>query len=751
MKLVKSLCIAIIILLQIPLFSQIKLQTIDNTDNNPIIGAYVKVDSIENITDDNGFVSMNLPIGKHSVLVKMIGYDVFFQKVNFSDNSFTINLIPFQSILNTVTVTSGKYDKALGEVTVSLDILKANMIENVNTKTADKVLDKIPGVQVIDGQANIRGGSGFSYGAGSRVAILIDDIPALQVDGGSANWRDIPVENMEQIEVLKGAASSLYGSAAMNGIINFRTGYAISEPITKIAIHGTGYLSPKDDEKKWWSTLPYEAGFTILHKQKFNKLDFVGSAFYLNTDTYNQKTFDKYGRTTVNLRYRMTDNFNFGVNFNYNKGVGGYFFYWKNSTNGAFLGDSSSVSVSNKERYMIDPFINYTDKFNNKHKLNTRFYSISNGLNANRANKSFASYFEYQIQHRFKNNFILTGGLVKVNSSVDAQLYGNSLFKVGNSAAYIQVDKKLWDKLSLSIGARYENNIINSPDSVLLNGILKKIWLKIPEGKSSESKPVFRIGANYQVQKATFLRASWGQAYRFPTVAEKFISTNLRIPIIPNPDLTSETGWSAELGIKQGFKINEFVGYLDASIFQSEYENMMEFVINNEYVAFQSQNIGNTTIKGFELSMGGQGNVGNSKITTLIGFTHINPKFKEFTEKDSLASTSKENVLKYRFRDMFKADIQLDYRKLSFGISLQSNSKMEAIDAAFDYLIPGLPDYRAKNNNGFSLLDVRTAYNWTSKIKTSFILSNLLNTEYSLRPGLLEAPKNITLRLDYKF
>ena len=45
-------------------------------------------------------------------------------------------------------------------------------------------LVKIPGVAVVDGQASIRGGSGFAYGAGTRVLILVDDIPALQVDAG---------------------------------------------------------------------------------------------------------------------------------------------------------------------------------------------------------------------------------------------------------------------------------------------------------------------------------------------------------------------------------------------------------------------------------------------------------------------------------------------------------------------------------------------------------------------------------------
>jgi Outer membrane receptor for ferrienterochelin and colicins len=62
------------------------------------------------------------------------------------------------------------------------------------------------------------------------VLLLLDDIPVLQPDAGTPNWDDLPVENIAQIEVIKGAASALYGSSAMNGIVNVRTAYAGSEP-----------------------------------------------------------------------------------------------------------------------------------------------------------------------------------------------------------------------------------------------------------------------------------------------------------------------------------------------------------------------------------------------------------------------------------------------------------------------------------------------------------------------------------------
>ena len=65
---------------------------------------------------------------------------------------------------------------------------------------------------MVDGEPQIRSGSGFSYGAGSRVMVMVDDLPVLSGDAGRPTASSF--ENLEQIEVIKGASSVLYGSAA---------------------------------------------------------------------------------------------------------------------------------------------------------------------------------------------------------------------------------------------------------------------------------------------------------------------------------------------------------------------------------------------------------------------------------------------------------------------------------------------------------------------------------------------------------
>ena len=79
---------------------------------------------------------------------------------------------------------------------------------------------------------------------------MIDDLPALQADAGYPNWDDIPVENINQIEVIKGAASAIYGSAALNGLIHVRTNYATATPVTKASVFYNFTMTPKDKSQK---------------------------------------------------------------------------------------------------------------------------------------------------------------------------------------------------------------------------------------------------------------------------------------------------------------------------------------------------------------------------------------------------------------------------------------------------------------------------------------------------------------------
>jgi len=755
----------------------------DGQTGEAIFPATIQSGAIGTTTDIDGRFSLNLAAGNHTIEVSYIGYETLSQSLILKDGEsrqINFTLEETATLLNTATVSSSKYEKPLGEVTVSLDVLKAQLIENTSATSISTALEKVSGVTLIDGQANIRGGSGWSYGAGSRVLLLIDDIPALQADAGFPNWSDVPIESIENVEVIKGAASALYGSSALNGVINIRTKYAKSEPYTRVSTFATLYDSPANDSLTWWKgegtyyrfdeegeindTLqftpklfggepgynrPAKIGFSIAHSQKMGTTDLVLSAFALNSQSFREAKYSKYARLFGGVRHRINDRLSVGFNTIINRGAGRNHFYWKNENEGRYQANVTAISHSDRLRFTIDPFITYFDQSGSRHKVLTRYYGINNNNDDGQDNKSGLFYSEYQFQKTWeKYDLNLATGLVGTWSKVNATLYGGE-YTSSNYAAYLQVDKKFFDKLNVSAGVRYERNSLTNNDF-----IFEDTLLIYPAGTVSDAKPVFRVGASYQPFKFTFLRASWGQGYRFPVLAEKFILTSAGgIDVIPNPDLQPETGWSGEIGIKQGFKISNFNGFVDVALFWNEYNNMMEYVVNsepnpfNKLFAFQSDNVGNTRIKGIETSIAGEGKLFGLPTTLLGGYTYIDPKFRDFNDSVRV-STVDYNILKYRNRHSVKLDIESRYKVFSLGISGNYNSKIEAIDVILGALV-GIEKYRQRNNHGFKTFSARIGFFPSEHLRFMFIVDNLFNEEYMQRPGLLQAPRSFTLRMDY--
>ncbi len=732
----------------------------DQATGLPLLFANIQAGEKGTVADLDGTYSLSLAPGNYEIVFSYVGYKALTESVSLSaGQSFQLNvsLAEEVNVLQTATVTSGKFEKPLGEVTVSLEVIKPALIENTSKPTLDEALQKIPGVIVIDGQANIRGGSGFSQGAGSRVLLLVDDVPILQADAGFPNWDDVPVESIEQIEVLKGASSSLYGSSALNGIINVRTAYAKSKPETKFSVFQTTYFSPEDERLKWWDKAPFTQAFSGSNRVKLGKLDLVTGLFLFNQESFRKDTNKKFGRFNFNTRYRFNDRVTAGLAANFNLGESKAYFYWLTDTMG-YVGAPTTISNRERFRFNIDPYATFFDKSGNRHRLNGRFYFVDNNNDLNQSNQSFMYYGEYQFQKRLSgSDFVISAGVVTQGTRVDAELYGDTVFTSRNFAGYIQLENKLFDRLNLSAGFRFEHNVLNNPGFTYSFGT-------VPASEEKDSKPVFRIGANYQVTDYTFLRASWGQGYRFPTVAEKFIFTDAGgFFVTPNPTLTPETGWSAEIAIKQGFKVGSVQGFFDIAAFYMRYEDMMEFNVGKIFNQFQSQNIGGTLIKGMEFTIAGQGKLGNVETSILAGYTYIEPEFLDFDntqipagelgtlgQRNANNSSSDLNFLKYRSRHTAKLDIQGTYKRVSLGLESQYASRIEAIDAIFEFIISGLARYR-QTETGNLVHSVRGAYQFTKGLKLSLILGNVANELYAIRPALLEGPRNLTARIDYKF
>ena len=220
-------------------------------EGEPLIGGNVILNNGDGAaTDFNGAYSFKTTPGSYTITFKYIGYQSQNQKVEVAEGEtkvINITLMPEANQLDDVVISASKYEQKLGDVPVSMAVIKPALIENKATRDAQAIVEQVPGVQINENQVSIRGGSGWSYGAGSRVLVMVDGMPMLAGDANDIKWSAIPLENISQIEILKGASSVLYGSSALNGVINIRTQYPKDEPVTKMNIsngfYNNGYAS----------------------------------------------------------------------------------------------------------------------------------------------------------------------------------------------------------------------------------------------------------------------------------------------------------------------------------------------------------------------------------------------------------------------------------------------------------------------------------------------------------------------------
>ncbi len=728
--------------------------------------------------------------GNHSVEFKLIGYSTTVRKAEIKENEITkldVALAIEATELGTMVISAGKFEQKLEEVTVSMDVMKQSLIENKNTVNMEDMMQQCPGVNILDGQANIRGGSGFSYGAGTRVLVLVDDLPLLTADAGDVKWNFIPAENIEQVEVIKGASSALFGSSAMNGVINIRTTYPTDSAHTTFNMSKGFYCTPKRDSLQWWdnASRPAITNISVMHTRQVNNLDLVlgGDAFY--DDGYRKLEIEQRHRINFGTRYRFqkVKGLSIGVNGNLMDCHGGYFTLWQNADS-AYYPQGGSVSDYRVLRRTIDPFITYFTPKGHRHSLKTRYYLATNENNTNQESISKVWYGEYQYQMHLKKELTITSGIAGTTSQVvSAAMYGNHISD--NVGIFSQADKK-FNRLNVSLGVRGEYFKVDTAETKT----------KIILGKDTSIipiHPVARAGLNYRLTKYTHLRTSFGQGYRFPSVAEKFISTKVSgLTLYPNPKLQPETGWSAEIGAKQAFKISNWRGYLDLAGFWQEYKNMMEFTfdywvpdtIRNPtpfqkagYFGAKSINVGRARIMGTEVVLAGEGKIGKVNLTVLGGYTYIKPldlsydsavsggtynkpdsviDYAHFFNKDKRYVYA--NVLKYRYEHTAKIDVQADYKKFSVGMSIRYNSFMKNIDRKFEnsmleelfptwklYILPGLKEYRLEHNTGDIVFDARFSYEMAKGVRISVVVNNLLNRECMGRPGDVQPPRTIAM------
>jgi iron complex outermembrane receptor protein len=783
------------------------------------------------ISDFDGNYTIELKPGKYKLSYQYVGYKTLEKNVQLAKDDFRqINITMHENaeIIEEIVVSASKYEQKLSDVTVSMEVIKPQMIENTNTNNMENAINKIPGVDVNDGQPSIRGGSGWSYGAGSRVLVLVDELPILAADAGNVKWDYLPVENVSQVEVLKGASSVLYGSSAMNGVINIRTAYPTEESKTKIIYNVGFYNEPKNpikyingktwdtnlytdnnfyqdgntptsimlrEEAYYWVSKPMFSGLNFMHMQQFGNFDFVIAGNQFVDEGYRTNNFDKRTRINTNLRFRSKriEGLAYGVNANFMGQVKSDFLLWTSENLTDVEGMDSvvirpleampgAVNINEGYRINIDPFAYYYKENGSRYSIRTRYFFTDNRIpvDTSKNNKSEIFYGEYRYQTDIGDKTKIAAGAVNSYSEIHSNLFGEHFSN--NLAGYIQADNN-FGRLKTSVGIRGEYYRVDTTQTESMIDIeLGDKIIEIPV------KPVFRAGANYRLFEYTNLRASFGQGYRFPSIAEKYTATAFAglLNVFPNPNLESETGWNIEVGGHQGFKLGKaWQGFADMAAFYSRYNNMMEFGFGlfdtetylpladsipptMDNMGFQSQNIGDVRVLGIDLSISAKGEITeNLDVILFAGYTNMDAinLYDSEEERAEIIDTKNRDTdyLKYRYKHSVKGNMILEYKAISTGVSMIYHSPMLALDNIFVSDDPGFQTFNNLVLNGFAdyyaynkylpLLTYDMHFGWqiNEAIKASFVVRNLFNREYVERPGNMLPPRSIAFQFKAEF
>lgn len=739
----------------------IRGQVIDFLSREPLPGTNVILDSIHGTTTDSlgNFRFASNP-GLHELKFSFIGYQEYLRILNLKDTEvfLLIELRLEESKLGEVVVSAGKYQQRLEEVTVSLDVIKPGLVQDKNQVNLKNTLQQAPGINVTDGQANIRSGSGWTYGAGTRVQTLVDGMPLISGDASQVQWDLVPIHSVERIEVLKGASSVLYGSAALNGVVNMLTHPFPEREQMNVNLYSAVYDNPPRESLHWWDKPRFNSGFNFDWQKALTEnqgLNISGGyiddrGFRYLDDEKRVRLFGKYHFRSQRVR-------------NLEGSVAGHLMYsdvgnsllWESDSLG-YIPLDSSITRNFGWDYYFDAAVNYRHgRF--RHSIQGRYLKINNITfddQTDFTNRSDLIFGEYRLLY-YISGLAVNFGLNTSHTVSDAILFGGR-HTSANNALYLELDYRLFKPLKINTGIRYESFRLDD---------------------RFYDQPVFRAGINYAFSETTFLRLSYGQAFRFPSVAESYTTTQVGvIRVYPNPVLQPEQGSSIELGARKMFKGGKVSGYVDFAGFIMRYDDMIEYNASfwGEFrpplfgFGFIPLNIGETRIPGFEYSAALEGELNKTSYRILAGYTFtlpeiINPADTFATDSVGFGqtfqntSTNPENgILKYRYQHLIKLDLQLERGPWSGGISLRLNDFMQNIDSIFvsdllSQFVPGVENFREENKRWDTQIDLRFGYRIKENWQLSLIIDNLLNQEQMIRPAYLGPPRMWTIRMNYQF
>ncbi|MCU0603309.1 MAG: TonB-dependent receptor [Desulfobacterales bacterium] len=459
-----------------------------------------------------------------------------------------------------VVVTGTRTAQEIQKIPSNISVITAADIQRSSAKTAVDLLRREEGVVVRDllgngkaAQVDLRG---FGETASSNTLVLVDGRRTNEIDLSGVDWAQIPVEQIERIEVLRGPGSVLYGDNATAGVINIIT----KSPSGKLTAGGGVTLGSYDryrvDAQAGGGYGRTAVSFYGSHEDSdgyrdnndYRADDFGGKAVWDATDrirlnlsgSYHEDSFGLPGALTqseVNADRRQT------VNPDDQGSTRDYFVKagldWDLRTLGQLLADLSYRDRSGDSKFP-DAFFPFKNDFDTETLGFTPRYVLQGNV-FDRTNKLIAG---VDLYHTQQDNTSYSGFFSPLPSSPT----GLSDVDRDSVGAYLNNEFYVLDNLLLTLGARreYVKYDFDVQD-------LSAFPLAPLNESKSDSENAYHAGLTflYGLNSSVFTRVS--RSFRFPLVDELVVYDFDTGQIRVNPDLKPQTGTHYELGVRHYF------------------------------------------------------------------------------------------------------------------------------------------------------------------------------------------------------
>ncbi len=209
----------------------IKGKVIDKITKEPLSGANILVNNNKGCaTGNDGSFNLDIQEKKIVLVITHLGYNSLNKQISLSkgENAFEFQLDEFNYTFETVEISAKGFLSEEMRTAARIQTIQLKEISNIPAQNVEDVLQYATGIDVDNtlgmfsdnAVVSMRGMGGNDQG---RTLIIIDGVPANKSDGGSVNWNAINKNNLKEIKITQGAASTVYGANAMGGVIDIRT------------------------------------------------------------------------------------------------------------------------------------------------------------------------------------------------------------------------------------------------------------------------------------------------------------------------------------------------------------------------------------------------------------------------------------------------------------------------------------------------------------------------------------------------